>query len=119
MYKKSRNNVIRYNVILEITRWFSGPCSGKNVSILRDDLKNRQSPSKDLNQRDAAVAVDLERVFIDAQANATKQSKITYCLKKLLWVHLLLFFLFFFFLSLTIALRRVSSFSLIFFNFIL
>jgi len=81
MYKKSRNNVIRYNVILEITRCFLGSF-GKKVSILRDDFKNRQSPSKDLNQMNALVVVDLERVFIDAQANATKRSKISYCLKK-------------------------------------
>jgi len=37
---------------------------------------------------DAAVVVDLERVFIDAQASATKQSKITYSLKKELLVPL-------------------------------
>ena len=30
----------------------------------------------------AAVVVNLERVFIDAQATLTKQSKITYCSKK-------------------------------------
>ena len=54
----------------------------KNSLVSRDDFKTRQSPRKDLNQRDAAVVVDLERVFLDAQANATKQSKIIPCLKK-------------------------------------
>jgi len=54
----------------------------KKVSVLRYDFKYRQLPGKDLNQRDAAVIVNLERVFIDAQAKARKENKITDFLKK-------------------------------------
>jgi len=53
----------------------------------------------------AAVVVDLERVFIDAQANATKQSKITVHTEKLTVSSSVT--LFSYLLRLTIALRRI------------